>query len=76
MHYYAAHEDSWFKCSMCPSNVEPIYQDVSDFDSSFEFTNNVKNMKLKTFELLSACCNPVPTRTKHVQSTWEDHFTI
>ena len=48
---------------------------VSDFASSFEFTNDVKNMKL-TFELLSACCTPVPATTKHVQSTWENHFTI
>ena len=27
-----------------------------------------ENMKL-TFELLSACCTPVPARTKHVQSS-------
>ena len=45
-----------------------MYHTVSDFASSFEFKNDVKNMKL-TFELLSACCTPVPARTKHVQSS-------
>ena len=45
-----------------------MYHIVSDFDSSFEFTNDVKNMK-STFELLSAYCTPIPARTKHVQSS-------
>ena len=45
-----------------------MYRTGSDFACSFEFTNDVENMKL-TFELLSACCTPVPARMKHVQSS-------